>query len=283
MKKTVYEIITEKIIEQLENGVVPWKQPWTSSAPRNLVSKKAYRGINPFMLALLGYTSPYWLSYKQCAALGGKVKKGEKATPVVFWMTKVGTEKDKKTGKDKAKKIFILRYYNVFNVEQCEGIEVPKDEILAFEPIEKCESIVAGFTNRPQIETSSEAYYSPSRDVVGVPAKSSFRSAPMYYSVLFHELVHSTGAESRLDRKIMGVSRFGSEDYSKEELVAEMGAAFLSAEGGIVNETIGDSAAYLKHWIVVLRNDSKLIVTAAAQAQKAADHILGRTYEVEAV
>jgi antirestriction protein ArdC len=269
---TAYEIVTESIIKQLESGVAPWR----TEMPANLVSKKEYRGINVFLLAVQGYGSRYWLTYRQAQALGGTVRKGEQGSKVVFW--KIGEySKENEQGDTEKHTSILLRYYTVFNLEQCEGIKSP-EPVVAIHPIEQCEGIVKSMPNPPGFEQDSRACYRPSTDTVGMPARSAFHSAEEYYSTLFHELTHSTGHPSRAGREgIMNHNPFGSEDYSKEELVAEMGAAMLCGVAGIESRTLGNSAAYLQTWIERLRSDSRLIVSAASQAQKAADYILART------
>ena len=215
VKSDVYQIVTEKIIELLEQGIVPWEKPWKGGAgamPKNLVSKKAYRGINTFMLSVIGestgFVSPYWLTYKQAQNLGGNVKKGEKSALVVFWKWLEKEETDPETGKKHTENIPMLRYYRVFNADQCENItlpDVPTDhsEPLDFEPIAACENIVDHMPQRPEIVHSgqAQAYYRPSADLVHMPDKDKFLSVEEYYSTLFHELTHSTAHESRLDRK----------------------------------------------------------------------------------
>jgi antirestriction protein ArdC len=285
-KADAYQIMTDRIVGLLEQGVVPWRRPWKQLGglmPQNLKSKKAYRGVNVFWLACAGYGSPYWVTFKQAKALGGSVRKGEKGFPVIFW--KWLEREDEDTGK--SRRIPMLRYYTVFNVEQCEGIEdkVPQidtDEPVEFEPIERCEQIVESFSG-PSVRTGdSRAYYVPSTDLVNMPKRELFETAESYYSVLFHELGHSTGHESRLGREgITDATMFGSHKYSKEELVAEMTAAFLSGHCAIDSATVENSAAYIQGWLKKLRNDTKLLVSAAAQAQKAADLILGRSFETE--
>jgi antirestriction protein ArdC len=248
--------------------------------PVNLVSGKAYRGINPFLLGSQGYGSRYWLTFNQAAKLGGHVKKGEKSSIVTFW--NIGEEKiirNAETGKERKSKPILLRYYAVFNVEQTEGI-ADKLGLGNAAPripnIEACESIVAGMPNAPRREQSDRAWYRPSNDSVGMPSRNAFHSSEEFYSTLFHELTHSTGHASRVGREdIEQLNTFGSESYSKEELIAEMGAAMLCGITGIAPATIPNSAAYLKHWIDRLRGDSKLLVSAASQAQKAADYIRG--------
>ena len=276
-----YEIITNKIIERLEHGTVPWHQPWSTELPKNLASKREYRGINVFVLGSTGYANPYWLTYKQAKQLGGHIRKGEKSSPVVFWKWLEREQENPDTGEKEAKNIPLLRYYNVFNIEQCEGI--PEDKIPElentrdFHPIDTAEKTVQDMPQRPIItHNEAQAYYRPSADVVNMPPAESFLSDEEYYSTLFHELTHSTGHESRLKRlNTDKLAAFGSKDYSQEELVAEMGAAFLSGHCQIENRTIDNSAAYIQGWLRKLKNDKRLVVFAAAQAQKAADFILG--------
>jgi len=281
----VYQIITDRIVAILENGAAPWRKPWTGAGmndPVNAVSKKVYRGINFFMLAISDYASPYWLTYKQAQDLGGYVRKGEKGTPVIFW--KMLETKDEQgnllSSEDGGRKIPLLRYYTVFNVEQCEGVTVPegaKPETFEHDPIEEAEAVQLAMQNRPTVNImqSGRAFYSPSKDAVTVPLLSQYAKPEEYYSTLFHELVHATGHESRLNREgVAGYAFFGGADYSREELVAEMGAAFLCGHCGIENATLENSAAYLQGWIKALRGDKKLAVVAAAQAQKAANYIL---------
>ena len=274
---TAYDVVTESIIKQLERGVAPWRKPWRTEIPANLVSKKEYRGINIFLLACQGYGSRYWLTYRQAQALGGNVKKGACGTKVVFWKIDEYRKENSETGEAETHKSILLRYYTVFNLEQCEGIESPEPAPV-INPIEQCESIVRSMPTPPGFAQDSRACYRPSTDTVGMPARSAFHSAEEYYSTFFHELTHSTGHPSRVGRKgIMNHNPFGSEDYSKEELVAEMGAAMLCGVAGIASQTLDNSAAYLQTWINKLKSDSRLIISAASQAQKAADYILART------
>lgn len=288
MSKAIHEKITDAILAKMKEGIVPWERPWNAGvgAPFNLKSKKFYRGMNIWILSLAGYSSPAWLSFKQVSELKGKVKKGEKGTPVVFW--KILKKKEvNDAGEMEEKKIFLLRYYNVFNVEQCEGLEkyLPKSEEkgLDFSPIKECEKIVKGYKCAPKIKhEGNSACYIPALDTVKMPAKKSFKSEELYYNVLFHELAHSTGSEKRLKREgIVKFDRFGSERYSKEELIAEFGASFLCGTAGIENKTIDNSVAYLQNWMQKFKEDSTLLITAAGAAQKAADHILGTEFQNE--
>jgi len=281
----VYEIVTEKIIKQLENGVAPWRKPWRTEMPVNLISQKAYRGINVFLLGSQGYGSQYWLTYNQAAKLGGNVKRGEKSSVVTFW--NIGEEKTIRNsdGTEISSRPILLRYYSVFNLEQTEGIaeKLGLSSTARVADIEACEQIVSAMPNRPAFEQSDRAWYRSSTDSVGMPAKSSFVGSEEYYSTLFHELTHSTGHKSRIGREgIEHLNTFGSESYSKEELIAEMGAAMLCGVTGISPAVIENSAAYLQCWINRLRGDSKLLLSAASQAQKASDYILGRKTESEA-
>lgn len=283
MQNQAYDRITDRITALLEQGTVPWQKPWKAKTgwPRNFVSHKPYRGINVFLLHAMCYESPCWLTFRQATQLGGSIRKGEKACPVVFW--KQMKIEDKESGKEK--KIPLLRFYHVFNVAQCDGLKnspPTAEEIITAKPAE----IVAGMPQPPVIKHGmARAFYSPHEDSVGMPDRERFNTEDGYYATLFHELVHSTGHEKRLKRATLAENNgFGSNPYCKEELVAEMGAAFLCGHAEIVERTIDGSAAYIKGWLEQLRNDKALIVQAAAQAQKAADFILGRTFpEGEAV
>ena len=285
----VYDTITARIMDQLEQGTIPWQQPWNSTTglPCNLLSQKAYRGINVWLLGSAGYASPYWLTYKQAREIGGHVNKGEHGTPVLFW--KWLDTKEEEHGEDAStrqpKHVPVARMYTVFNVYQCElparlqPLLTPENtqETAEHQKIAECEQILASMPQRPAIEhREARAYYRPSSDMVNMPAPELFTQAAAYYSTLFHELTHSTGHTSRLDRPTLkDLLAFGDTNYSKEELCAEMGAAYLCGVAGIANATVDNSAAYIQGWLGRLRNDTKLLVQAAAQAQKAADFILG--------
>jgi antirestriction protein ArdC len=276
----VYEIITEKIIKQLESGVAPWRKPWTCRTPANLITQKEYRGLNVFTLASQGFPSRFWLTYNQASKLGGKIRKGEKAFPVIFWNVGEEQETVKSDGTKDTSRPFLLRYYSVFNFAQTEGIDIPASllqETRTNDAIATCEQIIANMPNPPAFEQSDNAWYSASNDVVGMPARGLFHSSEEYYATEFHELAHSTGHAKRLRRdNFDNPVSFGSDSYSKEELIAEMTAAMLCGLAGIEQKTLENSAAYLNTWIARLKSDSRLLVSAASQAQKAADFIQGK-------
>lgn len=278
MNARVYEQITERIITLLAQGTVPWHKPWKARTelPRNFVSQKPYRGINVFLLLAMSYESPFWLTFRQALQQGGNVRKGEKSCPVVFW--KKTTIEDEESGQKK--EIRLLRLYRVFNVAQCDGLkvetasaEMPTNGVL------KPAKMVANMPHPPAIKHGmTRAYYSPPEDCVGMPARERFEREEHYSCSLYHELIHATGHQSRLNRATLTEQAgFGSDPYCKEELIAEMGAAFLCGQAEIVERTIDNSAAYLNGWLEQLCSDKTLIVQAAAQAQKAADYILGQT------
>ena len=279
-KTNVYEMVTERIIAELEKGVIPWEKPWTGvkSGAYNRVSKRPYSLLNQM---LLKHTGEY-ATYKQWQDLGGQVKKGEKSEIVVFWKIFEAEETNKDTGEKETKKIPLLRYYNVFHISQVEGVEPLAPEQLndEVEPIEEADKIITDYITREHIDftecRSNEAYYSPSSDRVVVPMKEQYTVINEYYSTTFHELTHSTGHKNRLNRLQTGaVAAFGGTEYSKEELVAEIGSASLMNLLGIETvKTFRNSAAYIQSWLQVLRNDNKFIVSASSKAEKAVNYIL---------
>lgn len=291
MKRDAYDRIADQIIAQLEQGEIPWRKPWTLPAglyPQNATGRP-YHGINALLLGLAPYADPRWLTFNNCKAADGKVRKGEKGQPVVFFKPLDRACDPAHPGEvcnrcspthPGVNRFWFLRYYTVFNVEQCEGLdltplEAPESKVT---PLEAAEAIVAGYSSPPTITHNGvdRAYYSPLADSIHLPRREAFHGAPEYYSTLFHELTHSTGHASRLDRHGLetGIAPFGSETYSREELAAEFGAAFLNHQAGIDSE-IDNSAAYIANWAKVIRKDKRLVVTAASQGQKAADYILG--------
>jgi len=276
-RKDVYGIINSKIIEQLDKGTVPWQKPWKNGGvPQNLITKKQYHGINLLLLSMVGFEHNLFISFNQLQTIGGKVRRGEKGHMVVYWnvVRKEDTEPRDENAEEKKK--VVLRYYYVFNISQCENIPerlLPVSRTA--EEIPTCESIVSSMPQCPAIKHKEQrAYYNPTDDFVNMPKKRSFDSDESYYSTLFHELVHSTGHENRLNRKTLTqMSEFGSEAYSIEELIAEMGTCYLQSFAGITSE-FQHSAAYLQGWLGKLKNDKYFIFQAASAAQKAVDYIL---------
>jgi antirestriction protein ArdC len=290
--RKAYEQITERVLALLKTGTVPWHKPWSGGAaamPRNLMRGRPYRGINLWLLIMAamdkGYEHPYWLTFRQARMLGGHVKKGEHGTAITFWKRgsrRVDPDPDDEDDAATERKYLLVRFYTVFNVAQCEGLRASRLPVEApglgeAERIAAAEAIVAGYKAAPTITNGGgRACYTPKTDVVAMPAFKTFESGAEYYSTLFHELTHSTGHPTRLNRAgIADIKPFGTEDYSKEELVAEFGATFLCGMAGIENRTVNNSAAYLRHWAERLRADTTLVLSAASQAQAAADHILG--------
>ena len=279
--KDIYQSVTDRMVAALEAGTVPWQSPYLGAfgLPQNFVTRKAYRGINVWLLALAGYSSPFWMTYKQAQELGGNVRKGEKGSLVV----KYGTfETEAENSGEKEQRMY-LKGYTVFNACQIEGLEFPQPEIQPV-PSDSCgeaRMIVAGMPNRPAIKHgTSQAYYTPGTDVVSMPEMENMSSPEAYFSTLFHELTHSTGAPHRLNRKSLVENKgihASKQTYAEEELVAEMGASFLNALAGIFEDQSENSAAYPAGWLKALKNpDAKSwIIRAAAQAQKAADFIVG--------
>lgn len=273
---TTYELVTQRIISKLEQGVVPWRQPWSRqhSEPTSLATGKPYRGINWLMLTASGFGSPYWLTFNEARSRGGYVRPGEKSTPIVYW--KVEEREDKDTGA--VKRRFLLRHYSIFNLAQVEGIAPPaQQEQRDWNPIEAAENLWRDWEDRPgRHHRGDRAFYSPRTDAITMPYPERFESADEYYATLYHEGIHATGHSSRLNRGLdSDLPPFGSPAYSREELIAELGGAFLCADTGIDNATIDNQAAYLGGWIATLQGDSRLVIAAASQAQRAADYIRG--------
>ena len=270
---SVYEIVTNKIIDELEKGNIPWRKPWrTEGNAINQITRKAYRGINSLLLS-----GGEYLTFKQITELNGKVKKGEKSHLVVFWKQ---LEIENDDGEQKT--IPLLRYYNVFSIHQTEGInsKLPPIELDDINPIEKAENIVTEYTNRENIKIINNdingAFYRPSDDIINLPKIKQFENSEKYYSTAFHEMAHSTGHEKRLNR-LKKQAAFGSESYSKEELVAEISSAYMCEFAGLdTGKTIENTAAYINSWKKRLKEDSKLIVLAAGAAEKATEYILSK-------
>ena len=253
----IYEMITNKIVDKMKTGQVPWRKPWKFQPPRNLVSKRRYHGINLLLLTLNEYDSPYYVTFHQAKQLGGSIKKGEHGTPVVFWKLLETLEKATKGEEERSKVIPYLQYSTVFNLSQTEGIQAPKDVPQPLVPLAVCEQIIEDFTDKPEtIHTLlPRAYYQPATDRVHMPRKTSFANIEAYYATLFHEYIHATGHEKRLNRHAQENTNFdfGSKDYSREELIAELGSAFLCAEARIDNSVIDNNTAYLASWLKGVR------------------------------
>ncbi len=281
MSRDIYRTITERFVEELKRGTVPWQKPWTGCV-QNLISRKPYRGINAFLLGSTDRISPFWLTYKQAIDLGGHVRKGEKSLPVIYYklLEKRDNAGNVVLGADgQAARIPFVRWASVFNLDQTEGIEAPAiaSPKQTGQPLEKAASIVANAPLCPIHHVGFAALYSPQDDVIRLPAPANFRSQEDYFHTLYHEAIHATGSASRLNREgITHPVKFGSEAYSREELIAELGASFLSNEAGILNQVQFDnSAAYLNSWVQKLENDPRMIVSAASHAQRGAEFVLG--------
>ena len=290
-KFDIYEFINQQVINQLEKGVLPWRKPWKVAVvdgmqytiPHNYATKRPYTGVNAFLLALTPYRTPMFLTFNQVKEMGGMVKAGAASLPIVFWKPiKVKGEKGKEEDK------LILRYYRVFNVEDTTLPVEVMDPATQPEPvvIDTCQRVVDEMPNRPRLvhQDLARCFYIPALDKVNMAPAQNFKKAEEYYSVLFHELVHATGHSSRLNRaEITEMAPFGSQIYSKEELTAELGAAYLCGVTGISAITLDNSTAYINGWLNKLRGDGskRFFFEAAQKAQKAANYIqnLTPTYE----
>lgn len=278
----VYEAVSARICEHLERGTAPWRKPWNDARlPANAVSGRAYRGANAFLLGLGMFRDHRWLTFKQALDLGGHVRKGEKSMVAVLWKKVRVPGRPVDEEEPEISEIPFLRFYHLFNVEQCEGLRLPvlpdPDARSPVLRLERAEEIVRGMASPPAIvQGGGTASYTPSEDLVRIPRVGQFRSTDAFYATLFHELGHATGHPSRLNRPgITGTVRFGSESYGREELVAELASAFCCAHSGLDNSLEEQSAAYCAGWLKSVRGDPKAFVVASGQAQRAADLILG--------
>jgi antirestriction protein ArdC len=282
MKNTdVYKRVTDRIVEQLEAGVAPWKKPWRTfgGVPTSLSTGRPYRGVNVLLLTIEGYADPRWGTYKAIKAAGGQVRKGEKGTYIILW--KPVTRRAEGDGEEDSA-YMLLRMYSVFNATQADGLPELEREEREFTPIEAASKIVQDYAwvpGPPLQHGYDQASYSPTRDIVSMPDPQVFESDEAYYSTLFHELVHSTGHEKRLAR--IEPALFGTDPYGKEELVAEMGAAFLAGIAEFEEAGGAQSAAYIAGWLERVEKEPRLVVQAAAQAQKAVDLMLGTSWDSE--
>lgn len=280
----VYQKVTDSILKIIdEKGYLPWEKEWTFNGvlPCNFITKKPYRGFNLMITACSGFSSPYFLTVNQIKKLGGTWS--GKGTLITFWNWTIYTKRNSE-GNVETKKIPFLKYYYVWNEDQISGIEFPKSEkeqfVSQFGEIKEVENLIASMPNKPSIihEYQDRAYYSPSRDYIKMPLKEQFSSLEAYYQTFSHELIHSTGHRNRLNREgIVNPIKFGSDLYSKEELIAELGACFLMNMARI-NFNINNSAAYIKGWRNKIASDNKLIISATSHAQKAVDYIIDFKY-----
>ena len=273
----IYAAVTDRIIAQMEQGVIPWQKPWVSNGKAvSHATGKPYSLLNQMLLGCPGE----YVTFKQCQEAGGKVKKGEKSSMVVFW--KWLTTEDEETGE--TKEVPFLRYYNVFHIDQCEGVTAKYTTEAAFpdgaSTVDHAQEIIYDYLSREGVKLihseGDRAFYRPSTDEVVLPIRKQFVSTAEYYSTIFHELTHSTGHPSRLNR-LDKVAAFGSDVYSKEELVAEIGAAALVNHVGLETSTsLRNNAAYIQNWLQVLKGDKRFIVSAAGKAEKAVNLILNQ-------
>lgn len=275
----VYQIVTERILKELEKGLIPWRKPWINirlqTGAYNRITRKPYSLMNQMLLGLEGE----YATYKQWNALGGTLKENARSEIVVFWKMQV-IQEEKENGEIEEKQIPFLRYYRVFHISQIDGIEpLPKPEIPQVEGIKAGDQLIEEYASREKIQIketiSNEAFYNPRKDMIVIPQKGQFQKINEFYSTIFHEMVHSTGHSTRLNRDSMGKASFGTNLYSREELVAETGSAMLMNIIGIETPgTFNNSAAYIQSWITHLQQDEKLIVTASSKAEKAVRYIL---------
>jgi len=279
----------------IEKGVVPWRRTWsTYGLARNYVSGRLYTGINYILMNNTGYPIPYFMTFNQIKEIGGSIKKGSEASMVIYFKVYYKDSDDNTIAPDEAKiryqkdediRVFrFIRYYNVFNLECIDGIDLdlnrfPEVKLAYNEKITRCEEIIMNMPNPPDLRQidANRAFYSPTQDFVNIPNIMQFETSEHYYSTYFHELIHATGHSSRLARtEVMDFSGFGTTPYSKEELVAEMGASILSCYTQIDNgSVVENNASYLAGWLKALKEDSRYIFKASAEAQKAVNFILG--------
>lgn len=296
VKLDVYQSITDRIIASLEKGVSPWVKPWSEGAkqtgnsllPSNAISGNNYRGINTMLLwseqVEKGYDSNTWVTYKQAGELGGNVIKGEKSTAIIYFqMILLKTPENLALPKDKQQKIPMLKQYYVFNLGQCEGITSKKVKIPKV--------LEVGYTNALDFATrtgadikhgGNEAFFTRQHDFIRMPHQEQFRSLTDYDGTLLHELTHWTGHKSRLEREFG--ARFGDNAYAFEELVAEIGSAFLCGQLGVSDSnghTDLQHEAYLASWLKVLKSDKKAIFKASTLAQKASDFLIDEAMAID--
>src|SRR5512132_1269624 len=294
-RRDIYRESTEAVLAALERGTIPWRQPWSAQQgipPRNAASGRPYRGLNFLHLALAGYESPWWLTFKQAKDRGACVRRGSHAMTIVKWTHSRRRVRDEQAAQARAAgqrverdehgpyvRQIAVRHYVVFNAEQIDGVEelapAPRDP--TWQPGAQAAAITAGYQHAPIIaEGGSRAFYQPTTDHVQIPDRGRFASATDWHATLVHELAHSTGHRSRLDRRDLYAGTFGSPAYAREELTAELAAAMLCVAAGIDAAPLTEQhAAYIDHWRQSIGNDPRLVTTAAQRAQRATDRILG--------
>jgi antirestriction protein ArdC len=284
---TIHQIVTDRMIAALQQGTVPWRKPWQAAAgqPRSMSTGQPYRGINRFLLGLTaaeeGYSSPYWGTYRQISELGGQVRKGERSTLVVFWKQARTEQQDSQTGELTVKQLPVLRYYRVFNAAQADQLPgrfhpAPGNRSEIAHP----QAVLDGYlANGPTLVhvAGERADYHPATDIIRLPPRAQFRTPEGYYATAFHEAGHSTGHPARLNRPgVAAFDHFGSGRYAREELIAQMTSSLLCAQTGIDDPvTFANSASYIAGWLRALDNDHRLVIAAAAHAQRASDLITG--------
>jgi antirestriction protein ArdC len=288
MKTDLYQKVTNQIVSSLEQGVRPWMKPWSAEHAAGRITRPlrangiAYQGINVLVLwceaVTKGYGAPIWMTFRQAVELGACVRKGEHGSTVVYASTFTRTGTDRETGEESEQAVPFLKSYTVFNVEQIEGLPAQFHALAEprLDPVQRIERADSFFTaTRADIRHGGNmAYYNIGSDFVQMPPFEAFRDAESYYATLAHECTHWTRHGSRLDRNL-GRKRWGDAGYAMEELVAELGSAFLCADLDLTPEIREDHAAYIANWLEVLKNDKRAIFSAAAHAQRAADYLSG--------
>lgn len=278
----IYKKVTDLILQKLKQGVIPWAKTWKTAYPQNLITGLEYKGINIMLLGLQDFESNLWLTFKQCKDLGGSVKKDEHSSLVVFWkpIVKISEHDLDETTADI---FYLLRYYYVFNIAQCflpDEVLQKKNIVTTNPKILEAEQIINNYKNPPELAINNllmNPRYLPRLDKIEIQSIKNFKSSDDFYASLFHELLHSTGAKHRLARRgVIDKIQFGTENYSKEEFIAEIGASYLCNISGI-QKTIDNQASYIANWLQVLENDNRMVLIAASQAQKAVDYILNKT------
>jgi antirestriction protein ArdC len=276
-KIDIAQVITDKIISELEQGTAPWVKPWHESAEAyNPITGTIYRGMNQLWLGMMGMgRSNAWLTFKQASDAGLSVKKGSKGVPIIFWKPLSVTRKDS-NGDEVQATLPLLKHYFVFNADDVEGATFSKQAGTLEGSIDsRVQSVIDRLQLANGVQVASAAYYQATKDLIGMPALSSFRSLADYHATLLHEAVHATGHQSRLDRKL--ANKFGSEAYAFEELIAELGAAMLCMKTGVDGQL--QHASYIDSWLKVLKQDKNAIIKAASKAQAAMDYLVAEQAE----